>query len=257
MEASVILDKARFSLADRPPEAIEGTTPAKTPRWSDDRLISLLNDAMDDLALTTDIFDSIGFIPLHRERLIYDLTVAIKINRIEYDSQPLEASSHDEMDARDKRWQATTGRIPTHFIYDLRKAGEFRLFPRLDETTSGLGEFTYGIITSFTVEEDAPIDLSEYSDETAGESLKVFYTRAPNVITAKTDPLDTVITRQMQAMLTSYVVGTALRDNQDSRNIELGLQELNQYQIMKRTHIIKHAEGGVNRQRKTSYNPVG
>ena len=253
MEASVIINKARLSLADIPSDTA-------TSRWSDTRLLSLLNDAMQDLAFTTDIFNSVGYIQLMPGTSIYDISdVAIKLHRIEHASVALKAYSHSEMDAQlGLKWQAREGDKPLRIVSDLRKAGEFQIYP-IPAGPSAVFDNSafYGIITGVRYEDAQLSILGEFGDITIGDYMKVFYARSPVALSKGTDNLDTVITTPMLSMLNHYVVGHALRDNQDARNIELGLQELRQYRAAKEGFIAQYSKGGVERNRQSTYNPFG
>jgi len=93
-----LLHKTRHTLSD-----------LTANRWSDERLLILLNEGLNDIAKNTILFVKTGYISLASQQTEYDLSsFATKILRIEYLDEPLAYFSHSEMDKKDS---ASGGRL--------------------------------------------------------------------------------------------------------------------------------------------------
>lgn len=254
MKAYDILSKVRYSLSDVDKE-----------RWSDLRLISLLNDAILDLALTTKLYSSSAFIRMQRNVSTYNVSnFALKLDRVEYLDSPLYFSTYAEMD-RSSSWQSVTSEIPTHIIYDLKNAGEFIVYPI---PTIGSEDFytdtssVYGIITSINYSNDSynPImvdSFGEVSPPYIEECLKLFYTSKPTKVTSVTQDLDTVIDDFIVPAIVKYMCGNAFRDSMDTQNRQVGNEELVRYEMDKTSLINNKMINFSKKIRETTYRGMG
>ena len=128
IKASDIITKSRQKLSD----TIEGSY-----RWSDIRLLSLLNDAILDIASSTLLYNDTIYLNIIANQSVYNLSDKIfRLNRVEYQNKVLSFKTSEEMDRVYGDWQTTTGK-PEHIVYNLHKMGEFRLYPIPEE---GIGD---------------------------------------------------------------------------------------------------------------------
>lgn len=251
MKASEIITKARYTLSD---------TDEVDPRWSDARLLSLLNDALLDIALTTRLYNANGYIKLQQNTAIYDVSsFAVKVERVEHLSLPLEKVSFEEMDIRHgDKWQEIASVTPTNIVYDLKRSGEFRVYPVPIDGSADFIEATsdFGIVTSLNYEDvDLQVidDFGDIDFPNLAEYIRLYYIRLPAEITAVTDDLESVIDRTMLSSLAHYVSGAALRDNMDTRNRQVGNEELTFYEGKKQRLIEQKMKGNVKRVRTVQY----
>lgn len=253
MKASEVITKARYTLSD-----------SDKSRWSDDRLLSLLNDALLDLALTTRVFSDVGYVKLVKGLPVYDVALdAIKLDRFEHLSKPLSMLSFSEMDTKKgSQWQDKSGDKPEAIVYDLKKSAQFRVYPvpTLGADSRPTGNSDYGIITGLGYS-DITIriqgDFGDIAEPNQAEYLKLYYTRTPTKVTSVSDELDSVVSQVMVSCLSHYVSGNALRDNMDAQNRQVGLEELAMYRSSKEDLIMEKELGNVARIRQTPYNPMG
>ena len=284
MQASVILGKARYTLSDT----------GSSPRWTDTRLLSLLNDALLDLALTTRLFLTSGYIRLENSVTNYDISdSAISIERVEYSDEPLPLLSMREMDNYIRNinttrarvdsyysqggylqyntqqiydWQSNTGR-PEAIIYDKNKAGQITVYPIPEDipNTTTVDESTLsGMITDITVDSvDIAIEppgmfaYGAMSVEPRDNFLEVFYIKKPTVLTAPTNDIDSEVDTTVAMILHHYVAGHALRDNMDTQDRKTGAEELGLYAAGKMDLVKEQMSGHVERTVTTQYNPLG
>lgn len=253
MEAGDILTKARYTLSDD-----------DKSRWSDDRLLSLLNDALLDVALSTRLYNATGYIKLQDNTSIYDISsFAIKVERVEYLNNPLEKVSFNEMDDLfGTSWQEEANNKPTHIIYDLKRAGEFVVYPtpKSGAIENVNANSPYGIITQISYEDielNIIGNLGDLSPPNRAKHLKLYYISAPQTLVSVTDKLEAVIDRTMLSQLAHYVAGAALRDNMDGQNRKVGNEELKFYQMKKQDLIDQKTRGDVKRVRVTNYRGMG
>lgn len=252
MIANDVLNKARFTLSD-----------TDKTRWSDTRLLSLLNDAILDVALTTDLYNSVGYIKLQNGVSVYDTSsFAVNIERIEHLDKKLQTTVFEDMDENfDYGWQSKTSDKPTHIVYDLKKGGEFVVYP-IPKTSSNVNHILspHGIITDVRYEDIELTILSGLggiNNPNMAEYLKVYYTRKPNKITAITDTLESVIDPSLGSCLSHYIAGMALRDNTDARNRQVGNEEISFYENKKYGFELNKTRNNNRKIRTTVYNPFG
>jgi len=222
MLAKEILEEARQTLSD-----------TGVDRWTDARLISLLNNCLKDLAKNTILFTNTGYAAIVDQVVDFDLSsTVVKIHRIEYDNEPLPFYTFEEMDKKKYNWQLDTGDKPTAIIYNKQNQGQFKIYPIVENAQDDNIVFDqpYGVITAIEYSDleilfsDTLGDLGSYVDS---GTLKIFYTRKHTKITDINDTveLDDLILNTIG----HYIAGNALRDNVDVQNRTLGNEELGMY----------------------------
>ena len=259
IKASDIITKSRQKLSD----TIEGSY-----RWSDIRLLSLLNDAILDIASSTLLYNDITHLNIIANQSVYNLSDKIfRLNRVEYQNKVLSFKTSEEMDKVYGDWQTTTGK-PEYIIYNLHKMGEFRLYPIPEEGIgdSFVDDSLYGGFTELHLLPINQIVISGIDNGAVGgitdilfnlEYLTIYSIKFPDEVSEITTELDVVITRPMIEMLANYVAGHAFRDDQAEQNVRLGSDLLFLYNQKKMELSIKKSTHGIKKIRKVNYNPLG
>ena len=253
-QAGSILTKARYTLSDQ-----------QKQRWSDARLLSLLNDGILHIASVTRLYNATTFIELIENVPVYDLSsVASQIRRVEHIGTTLVPKSFAEMDnIFSAGWQSDTADKPTHIVYDLSRTGVFRVFPipmDIGVEAEVISNSPYGVITNiqYTEAEFELIDqFGDIAEPELNKYLKVYYNRLPTLLEHIDDVLDKVIVRQLYNALQHYVAGMAFKDNLDERNLALAESEMQIYSTLIDQHADRKVSGDIQRTRSSSYNPTG
>ena len=253
MLASDVITKVRYSLSD---------LDSSNYRWSDDRLISLLNDVLLDLALTTKLYNKFSYLKLIKNETDYNINdIALKLLRVEYLDKKLDFVTHNEMDSCNLNWRNDTGPAPTKVIFTLSSGVGFTLYPKLDLGESLITENSLaGIITSIVykdfklilesnIGDISPLNLSNY--------IKLYYIAKPATVFKLTDTLDTVVESSMINALVKYIVGTALRDNIDANDRQMGNEDLMLYQNQKTSLLQNKSINETSVVLETKYNGIG
>ena len=217
LSVSDILVSARDILAD------QGKV-----RWSDEQLIRLLNDALDNLAINSNYSKARSYIEVEENITIYDLTdYAISIDRVEYIGTPLLAKSSEEMDRLDSRWLETTGLEPKYVIFDNLRQGSFRIYPRISSGAANIitQNSPYGGLIDITCVDDLlNLPSSDNLAFTDTKYLTVYYTKKPEVITNITDTVE--IGATWKAAIAAFISGMALRADKDTQSRAFGMEQL-------------------------------
>lgn len=213
LEANEVIRSARFKLSD-----------TRKQRWTDERLLELLNEALDIVSINTILFTK--YINLRIESLTpqYDISdVAVKIHRAEYKGKVLPFYTHAQMDKEYGEWQQVEGDAPEIIVYDLQNQGEFVVYPivRDIEANSNITyNSPYGIITDIEMFDAAPVwnenigDLGEYETE---NFIRLFITKRHDIVGDIEDEIE--VSNVAKSILTNFVVSEALSDNADSQNL--------------------------------------
>lgn len=226
MIAQDILTKVRYSLSD-----------TDVDRWSDERLLSLLNDAIIDVAKNTTLFIETYIYTVANLLVDIDLTeTALKIVRAEYLDEALPFYSFEEMDKKDKDWQTVTGDKVEALVYDKQRNGLLKQYPIVENAQNPHVEYPnghLGVTTDISYSDIQPVladtygDVSHIPDEAL---IKFYYVRRHTRIDDINDTLN--IDELIETPLKHYIVGMALRDNQDTQNRQMGNEELRLYYNM-------------------------
>lgn len=253
MLAKDILKQARYTLSD-----------TDKNRWSDDRLLALLDEGVKNIALTTTLFVETMLMPVVDNVADIDLSdLATKIIRIEYLDEALPLVSYEELDKlgyTGRPWQQKEGERPEFFVYDKQKRGAIRQYPLVRNAYNPyiIYSQTYGITTGITYSDILPIftdvygDLGDIPDDAL---LKIFYIRKHDTIDNVEDELH--IDELCKQPLIHYVAGRALRDNQDTQNRVMGGEELNFYTGLINEFSIEKSKNFARTKRATPYRPLG
>lgn len=245
-----IITRARDTLADPNKE-----------RWSDDRLLRLLDEAQKDFARQTSLLKGYANIPVIPLTATYSLPEDCwRITRAHYAERHLRLVSHEAMDEFDPDWYTRQGSAIEALVFDQRNDSVIRCYPMPDESSvaynytfeqsdtpeyAGAGRFgvvtafgdytmngVFGVVTSLfdpmiVVESfDSPYGVLADIGESAG-NIAIFYIRDPKTIKYITDELE--ISARWDIALKHYVIGHAFLDDLDTSYQQRGSTALSLY----------------------------
>lgn len=249
-----ILIRARDSLSD-----------TDASRWSDDRLLRLLDEGYQQLATEANLLRHEVAIPLQPFKIKYRVPEEnlFALSRVIYNGQALPLKTHEQMDQENELWYFERGTELEAIIASKFNRGEIRPYPIYYDA---LADYSYTFDTNYgeaativdyvTADNSSPygfiaelnaedIEYEQFAlydrdlNEAGGiyglvsevyetdESILVMYVKRPNTITSVTDKLE--IDPILDKALKHYIVGNALRDDQDAQNRQMGNEELTRY----------------------------
>lgn len=230
-------------------------------RWTDERLLALLNDGLMDISRTTILFTETLFVQLINGQVEYDLSPwALKILRMEYEDKALPVTSHEELDSRVAAWQLNKGPKAKAYILDKQKEAHFKIYPVLENSNMSNMDFGgfYGIITGISYSEleiNVANTFGDLGPVAEDGFVKVFYIRKHPKVTELTDEL--YVSNIVEEPLSHYIAGRALRDNQDTQNRAFGAEELNLYKAQLTEYAIEKSRNFSQAKFSSRYNPTG
>lgn len=229
-------------------------------RWKDERLLSLLNDGMRDIAKNTTLFVENVFYVVEDDVVDIDLTsISTKILRAEYLDEKLPFYSFDEMDEKfGKLWQHDEGDRVKALVYDKQRNSLLKQYPICKNAINNhiVYDGVYGVITFISYSDIAPV-IEEYYGDLAGipdeAIIKFYYVRKHEKVTDINAELD--IDDLLEQPLAHYIAGMALRDNQDVQNRTMGTEELKLYSGMVDEYNMQKSELFVRTPHEARYRP--
>lgn len=248
--AKAVLRSARYKLSD-----------TDSQRFTVARLLELLNNALKDLSLKTNLLRKTIFVGISDQVVDYDLSsFAFRIHRVEYLDEKVELKSFAEMDAKDKSWQLRRGDKPLAIVLDEQKQANFKLYPIISNAENTHVNYTsfFGIVTYITYSDILPVLAEGYGDMSdlgPAAYLKVYYTGKHVDITDVNTELE--MDQMCLEPLGHYVAGHALRDNADTQNRNMGNENLQFYYKLVDEHSAEKAQNHNRMERKSPYNPSG
>lgn len=265
-----ILTRVRDSLADEDEE-----------RWTTARLLRLVDEAQKDIATKAKLLRTKTVVSIIGLQAEYQLpSDAFLLTRVvNSDGAPLPIVSHDYMDELDPSWETTTGSTIEYIVFDKQNPGWLKVYPIPLESDGGeiFTATDYGVTA--TVEDDivtpdygVVADVSTNSTESkefnsvygvmtgmvsAIASLTVYYRHKPATINAiDISPSVLEIDDKWDKAIKHYVVGTALRDDQDTQNRAVGNDELMIYGgELGEAKSISAKNNAIQPPHQTTYNP--
>lgn len=248
--AKDVINRARYTLSDK-----------SRDRWTDERLLILLNDGMRDIAKRTTLFVETTFYKVQNNIVDIDLSsISTKIVRAEYLDEPLPIYSFEEMDTKKRNWQLDKGDKVKALVIDKQRNGLYKQYPIVENAFNDMIVFNspYGMVTDITYSDIAPVLIDNYGDigTIPNEALiKFYYVRKHAKVYDINDVLH--IDDLVEQPLASYIAGMALRDNQDAQNRGMANEELSLYSAMVENYSMEKMENFARTNRATSYNPMG
>lgn len=265
--AQQIIDEARLTLAD----------PDKS-RWSDQRLLMLLNVAQVEIASKAFLVKRTVTLPVFKGQASYVLPDdIIWLERAYYNSAPLRMLDYRQVDVLNKKREG----VPTAMLFNKHPRNHIVLYPTPSVTVTSpvtipnniLGVATdltdidikiydqYGIITDIVAENlevtaDSPFGgISEIKQ--VMKPLEVYYVAEPKKIESLDE--DPEISPVCDKALKLYVISAALLDDMDTQN-KNNAAVFMQYYTDALNDIIKHSSrdyvSSINQVETNPYNGV-
>lgn len=235
-----ILTRVRDTLSD-----------SNKTRWSDDRLIRLIDEAQKDICRRAKLLRDVTTVAVFDGQQTYELpSNVLLLDRVLYNNDNIDLISHLDLDKKDPSWETSIG-TPCKLVFDKQNRRYIKLYPIPNTTEDSLNyDFgasvydLYGIVTDmedFLVDSSYGVttgmydqDATEISFDTpygvvadfyeVTDELKVYYIKKPDDITSVDDVPE--IDSMFDAAIKYYVTGKALRDDMDSQNRKVGSEEL-------------------------------
>lgn len=235
-KASDIILMARETLAD----------PLAT-RWSDGRLLRLLDEAQKDICYKARLLRAHTSLPVFEDIADYYLPKdALLLDKVYINKQDVPLVGAERLDLELPKWQLSKG-TPKGVVFDKQNRNKLRLYPIPSETSSkkdteveGFGVITegnsattittaYGITTGIVGTE---VFMSSVYGEAVDISkllyiMDVYYIQTAPDILSLDDEL--VVDAIFNKALRYYITGRALRDDMDTQNRQVGNEELQFY----------------------------
>lgn len=227
--AQDIIDNARDSLADPNKE-----------RWSDARLLRLLDEGQKYVARLYSLLHGSSGILLSTDKAIYQLpSDLLFIKRCAYLQKPLPLYTYSEMDEREPDWTSKQGSTIEALVFNDRNLQEIRVYPVPDDDfpvehyqfSSPFGVTTqiegvtgdiFGVLTNLAANGSGDVTLTSVlgvaTDGSYLEQLDMLYTRDPVTLSSSTNELE--LPPMFDRVLKLYVIGYAFSDDLDSKNQE-------------------------------------
>lgn len=264
MLVSSLISSVRYRVGDVP-----------NTKFTDARIIELINEGLDDLARKVNINKGelvLPVVPYQRKVVIPDPDF-IKLLRVRCNNQPVEVKSFSSMD-KNPRWEEEIGSNLKSVIYNLNNPRELSLYPLLEEPTytnyRQLNNFVSsdglygiaidipgvtrdnidGIITGLKVDDDLRIIYIPEGMQPNGQMtsmadgfnlLDIKYSKRPKQVSEKTDNVD--LNEMFKSTLVYYVSGMLLLDDTRGENINKGMLFINKYKT-ELENIQEHEKSG-------------
>lgn len=244
-----ILKRARDSLADPNAE-----------RWSDDRLLRILDEGQKDLARQAALLKGSANLVILPGVAEYSLPEDCWcITRAHFNNEKLLLLSHDSLDEQNPDWYIETGTKVRALVFDRRNESTVRAYPILNASTSSVS-YTFeqqsqtdyagprlGIvvdITGYTFNSDFGEVASLFDTEVqyelsddfgvvtdiyeANDIVTIFYIKDPHTLQAVTD--DLIVHSRWDTALKNFVIGNAFLDDLDVQYQQRGATALQLYE---------------------------
>lgn len=269
-----LLSSVRFALQD----------PHPGQRWTDRRLVNLLDSVLATLSLQLDFFVDFGVltIPDNGVRGIDISDKAVKILRIDYNGKNLPFKSMEDLDAENPNWQEVQSDDIKYAVVNRQNIGKVLFYPALnyDDVTVPC----YGIITDMRPLYDR-VHLPENDDNFVISRDRIqenaiivrYIKRQPAFIkksiwemadgpdstmieldTTTAEGRDTSLEINFDLMhcIEHYIIGQAYRDNQDAENQQKGATELELYAAKLQQFIENKAMHHTDLRPEVRYSPI-
>jgi len=257
-----ILVRARDALSDHREE-----------RWSDDRLIRLIDDGQKDIAAHTRILKDTYKFYLQDDIHTYPLPENVYlITRVSHNGEFLPLVSYDKMDKDYTDWELTKAPRIHAMVYDRRNMHELRVYPIPEDAAPEddpyefengdipefVGDEVFGVVTNidnYTLNTvlgvvtdvfDPGIEEEYFSDiwgvvthmSESDANVTVWYIRIPDTVTKDTDELE--IPPMFDRALRYFVIANAYADDLDTANQQKSSAAYAQYE--RELRLIKSAD---------------
>lgn len=216
VKVSEVLQEARYKLTDETKE-----------RWSDGRLISLLNMGLNEIALKTKLFNRTFYLKLVDNENYYDLSEKIlRIDRVQYQTETaLPFVSHDYMDRNYNNWEEKYGNEITKIIYNEQDPARIKVYP-IPQGTKNFNidsNQNFGIITAIYTSEVEPVVEEDFGDINPVDLrgfLKIYGVKRQPQFTELDLDAEIDMTHTIKNAIAFYIAAQATFDNTDSVSTE-------------------------------------
>ena len=250
MLVSSLISSVRYRVGDVP-----------NTKFTDARIIELINEGLDDLARKVNINKGelvLPIVPFQRKLIIPDPDF-IKLLRVRCNNLPVDVKSFSSIDTMPS-WEEEIGNQLKAVVYNLNNPRELTLYPLLDEpaytnyrqlnnfvSSDGLQGIAIdipgvtrdnldGIITGLRADDNLQIiyipdgmrpngTLTSMAD--GFNLLDIKYTKRPKAVTKKEDDID--LNEMFKSALVYYISGMLLLDDTRVENINKGMLFINKY----------------------------
>jgi len=246
MLASSLISRIRYKVGD-----------TKATKWSDDRIIELINEGLDEMARKAYIYKSsiaIPILPYQRELVIPDENF-ISLLELKIERVPIKPVAFDKLNKIPK-WEEDIGASISMVAYNMQNPRHLTLYPLLSETTTNYSaledntngylldvpnlsrDYLFGIITSIdTTNTVIPINIYDPTNLSSSGGLtsisdtfiiaEVKYSAIPATVTAITDAV--TIEKRHSQTLVYYVSGMLLLDDNRTESVNKGSLFIQKY----------------------------
>lgn len=202
-------------------------------RWSDDTLLRLFNEGLNNFVQQTKSLKLRSYIPIELNTAIYDMSpYAMSIDRVQYMSKVLVAKTEEDMDKIDLLWQEAVNEEPKFIIFDGLKKGQFRIYPKINNlTVNNVSQNQpYGILIDIEMTDDL-VQIPEFTNIAFDSTkyLAVYYIGKPNKVAIDTEDDDLDLDSIYDPAIVAYISGQALRLDADTLNRQFGAEQLSIY----------------------------
>lgn len=235
---NTIIKKARYALAD--PDSV---------RYSDARLLSLLDSAQKDIARQTRLLKDTMSIPLAIGQADYTMPADTwLITRATFDNELIPLVSHDKLDSSNPRWSTDAGPKVEAIVYDRRNVTSIKVYPipnkdyvtnsytvsPVEGVTVSVGEEPavpiFGVLTALGYTSlFSPSVYGVVTDiNTVTGILRINYIKdAPDLLAANSE---LVLSSLFDTALEYFVTGRAFMDDLDTQYQNKGVAVMTMYQ---------------------------
>ena len=231
---------------------------SQSKKWTDSRVIDLINEGLDDMSRKAHICKvstAIPLVPYQRELIIPDDDFR-ELLRIKIDGKLIRLVPFDEIDIKDN-WQNDTGEKLSLVMYDKQNVKHLTLYPLLTETSTDYDalndatgllidvpnidrDYLFGIITSVATDDTItptnvydPTSADEYGAYTSIQDTFIIaeltYSAKPTTVLTASDTLD--LDSSFKQTLVYYVSGMLLLDDNRTESVNKGTLFLQKYQL--------------------------
>jgi len=227
-------------------------------RWNDDRLLESLNEGITDIVAVTQMeLENIKFVAIEEGLALYDLSdIALKITRVEWDSQKIPVITHNNMDSIKPGWSEDIGSQVEAAIYDRSRGGAIKLYPIPSFTgTQAIVDAQYGTVTAIYGSSVITLEVIDGIPTGANltEYIKVYFIARETIPLTINDtiPLDTLWDQSLR----HYIAFDALRDNFDAQSKQTAQEEYQLYTTTLSQRIkFRDSDDRTKSKRNTTYN---
>ena len=202
------------------------------PRYSDDILISYLNDGILDFVASTKCLKERIFMGLSVSNAIYDLRpYVLEVLRVEYMYNNIEAKSFSELDLANPDWQLEVGTEVKYVTFDNLPQGMLRVYPRITGALDIIEQNSlYGGIIDITINDDSyQIPSIADVEQNIEKYLILYCIKKPKVVTINTLDSALELNSTYDLALQHYIKYRCLRSDTDVNNRNYGNEELQLY----------------------------